>query len=39
MAPHAALHLPPASVEEIVARFVDPDVSTRYGTFIYSRCS
>jgi hypothetical protein len=25
--------------KEIVARFVDPDVSTRYGTFIYSRCS
>jgi len=24
--------------KEIVARFVDPDVSARYGTFIYSRC-
>lgn len=24
--------------KEVVMRFVDPDVSTRYGTFIYSRC-
>lgn len=23
---------------EVVMRFVDPDVSARYGTFIYSRC-
>lgn len=27
------------SEREIVMRFVDPEVNTRYGTFIYVRCS
>jgi hypothetical protein len=27
------------SAREIVLRFVDPEVDTRYGTFVYVRCS